>query len=314
MSANEKIRIPVLLGPTASGKSDAALYACGRIDCEMVSCDSCQIYRKMDIGTAKPSQEESGRVRHWMIDIIEPDQKYSAFNYAQDAAAVIRERAADGRRVLVCGGSGLYFQCLSQGIGPQVAEDKELREHYRTIAEKQGADRVYDELAAVDPVAASHSHVSNLKRNIRALEVFHSTGIPFSELKKRTSPPDNFVFDIMVLSRPREELYSRINARVDDMMKKGLWEEFQSLRSQGYDRRSPGLFCVGYRELFDVEEKNATLGQAVEKIKQNTRNYAKRQITWFKHQVNGREAEAGESAKEVITKAIEEFFDIQDEI
>jgi tRNA dimethylallyltransferase len=282
LSANEKTRVPVLLGPTASGKSDVALYACGRLGCEIVSCDSRQIYRKMDIGTAKPTREESGRVRHWMIDIIDPDRKYSAFNYAQDAAAVIRERAEAGRPVLVCGGSGLYFQCLSQGIGPQVAEDKELREHYHAIAEKQGADRVYAELAAVDPVTASQSHASNLKRNIRALEVYHSTGVPFSELKKRTSPPDDFVFDIMVLSRPREELYSRIDARVDDMMKKGLWEEFQSLCGQGYDRRSPGLFCVGYRELFDVEEKKATLAEAVEKIKQNTRNYAKRQITWFR--------------------------------
>jgi tRNA dimethylallyltransferase len=263
----------------------------------------------MDIGTAKPTREESGRVRHWMIDIIDPDRKYSAFNYAQDAAAVIRERAEAGRPVLVCGGSGLYFQCLSQGIGPQVAEDKELREHYHAIAEKQGADRVYAELAAVDPVTASQSHASNLKRNIRALEVYHSTGVPFSELKKRTSPPDDFVFDIMVLSRPREELYSRIDARVDDMMKKGLWEEFQSLRGQGYDRRSPGLFCVGYRELFDVEEKKATLAEAVEKIKQNTRNYAKRQITWFRHQVRGKEIKAGEGAGEIIERYMKEFLD-----
>jgi tRNA dimethylallyltransferase len=308
LSANEKIRVPVLLGPTASGKSDAALHACVLLGYEIVSCDSRQIYKKMDIGTAKPSQEESGRVRHWMIDIIEPDQKYSAFNYAQDAAAIIRERSAAGRRVLICGGSGLYFQCLSQGIGPQVAEDKVLREHYRAMAEKQGADRVFDELAAVDPAAASQSHASNLKRNIRALEVYHSTGVPFSELKKRTSPPDDFVFDLMVLSRPREELYSRINARVDDMMKKGLWEEYQSLRSQGYDRRSPGLFCVGYRELFDVEEKKATLAEAVETIKQNTRNYAKRQITWFRHQVKGREVEAGESTNDKVIKMMEEFF------
>jgi tRNA dimethylallyltransferase len=307
LSANEKIRVPVLLGPTASGKSDVALHACGRLGCEIVSCDSRQIYRKMDIGTAKPTQEESGRVRHWLIDIMEPDQKYSAFNYAQDAAAIIRKRSAAGGRVMICGGSGLYFQCLSRGIGPQVAEDKELREHYRALAEKQGPDCVYTELKAVDPVAASQSHATNLKRNIRALEVFHSTGVPFSELKKRMSPPDDFVFDVMVLSMPREDLYSRINARVDAMMKKGLWEEFLSLRRQGYDRRSPGLFCVGYRELFDVEEKKATLAEAVEKIKQNTRNYAKRQITWFKHQVKGREVEAGENAKEVIAKAIEEF-------
>jgi tRNA dimethylallyltransferase len=122
------------------------------------------------------------------------------------------------------------------------------------------------------------------------------------------SPPPDFVFEIMILSMPRQELYSRINARVDDMMRKGLWEEFQSLRSQGYDRRSPGLFCVGYRELFDVEEKKVTIAQAVDKIKQNTRNYAKRQITWFRHQVKGREVEAGENAKDKVMKMMEECF------
>jgi tRNA dimethylallyltransferase len=307
LRANEKIRVPVLLGATAAGKSSAALAVCSQMGLEIVSCDSRQIYRHMDIGTAKPAKEDFALVKHWMIDIIEPDRKYSAFNYAQDAGTVIRERAAAGGRVLVCGGSGLYFQCLSQGIGPQVAEDKDLREHYRAIAGKEGAEKVFAELAAVDPAAAAQSHASNLKRNIRALEVYHATGVPFSELKKRTLPPDDFVFDVMVLSMPREGLYPRINARVDDMMKKGLWEEFQSLRGRGYDRRSPGMFCVGYRELFDVEENKMTLAQAVEKIKQNTRNYAKRQITWFKHQVKGREVEAGENAGDELKNMIEGF-------
>jgi len=308
LGAKEKIKVPVLLGPTSSGKSDAALYACESLGCGIVSCDSRQIYRKMDIGTAKPSPEESSRVRHWLIDIIDPDKKYSAFNYARDASAVIREQAAAGRRVLVCGGSGLYFQCLSQGIGPQVEEDKDLRGQYRKIAEESGAEVVFAELAKVDPLTASQSHASNIKRNIRALEVYHSTGVPFSELKKRTAPPDDFEFYVMVLTRPREELYARIDSRVDGMIKTGLWKEFMSLRGQGYDKNSPGMFCVGYRELFDVEEKKATLEQAIEKIKRNTRNYAKRQVTWFRHQVKGREVEAGAKTGKMVEEFIEECF------
>jgi tRNA dimethylallyltransferase len=304
---DKKIRVPVLLGPTAAGKSDVCLAVCKQMGLEIVSCDSRQIYRHMNIGTAKPTGEDTVLVKHWMIDIIDPDQGYSAFRYAADSAEIIRKRAAVEKRVLLCGGTGLYFKCLSEGMGPQVAEDKDLREHYRTLAIRHGNEIVFKELCRIDPVTASASHASNLTRNIRGLEVFHITGIPLSELKKRTSGPDDFVFSVMILTLPREELYGRINARVDAMIKNGLWEEFKSLRKRGYDSKSPGLLCVGYRELFAVEENKTTLAQAIEKIKQNTRNYAKRQITWFKHQVKGIEVAAGELSGDVLASKIERF-------
>ena len=296
MAAPDKLKVPVLLGPTASGKSSIALAVCERLGLEMLSCDSRQIYRCMDIGTAKPPAADMARVRHWMIDIIDPDVRYSAHEFGREAGRIIRERAELGKCVLVCGGSGLYFQALSRGLGPQVAEDPRVRAKYRAMAQTQGRQAVFDELAAVDPATAAASHASNLQRNIRALEVFHAAGQPLSRLKKLAVPPGDLEFDVMLLSLGREALYRRIDARVDDMMKRGLLDEFHSLVRRGYDEKSPGMLCVGYREFFAFEKREATLDETVEKVKQDTRNYAKRQITWFRHQEKEREIAAGERA------------------
>jgi tRNA dimethylallyltransferase len=307
LGALAKIPVPVLLGPTASGKSAIAQAVCERLGCDLLSCDSRQIYRRMDIGTAKPSPGDMARVRHWMVDIVDPGEKYSAFAFARDAGARIRERAAQGKRVMVCGGTGLYFQALCAGLGPQAPEDPALREKYKALAAAQGRQAVFDELLAADPLTAAASHASNLQRNIRALEVFHSTGRPLSELKKRAAGPEDIVFDVVVLSQDRETLYRRIDGRVDAMMNNGLLDEFHSLLRQGYDQRSPGLLCVGYREFFAFDKGEATLEQVVDKIKQDTRNYAKRQITWFRHQVRGREVAADPCACETVISQVKEF-------
>lgn len=286
-TTGRKIKIPVLLGPTAAGKSEIALSIAQELGLSILSCDSRQVYRFMDIGTAKPSAEDRANVRHWMIDIVDPDEHYSSFRFANESAAIIRDRAGQGETVLVCGGSGLYFKSLSRGIGPQVEEDGELRRRFRDMARVEGPRAVFAELEKVDPLTASRSHAANVKRNIRALEVFFKTGIPFSTLITQARPPEDFDFFVIVLSRPREELYKRINDRVDAMVAAGLPDEFSRLRARGFGASSPGMLCVGYRELFAVEEKSMGLGQAVELIKKNSRNYAKRQITWFRHQVAG---------------------------
>lgn len=307
MAAPDKIKVPVLLGPTASGKSSIALAVCERLGLEMLSCDSRQIYRCMDIGTAKPPAADMARVRHWMIDIIDPDVRYSAHEFGREAGRIIRERAELGKCVLVCGGSGLYFQALSRGLGPQVAEDPRVRAKYRAMAQTQGRQAVFDELAAVDPATAAASHAGNLQRNIRALEVFHATGRPLSRLKKLAVPPCDLAFDVMLLSLGREALYRRIDARVEDMMKRGLLDEFHSLVRRGYNERSPGMLCVGYREFFAFEKREATLDETVEKIQQDTRNYAKRQITWFRHQEKEREIAAGERACDEVAGIVGRF-------
>jgi len=307
LAASDKIRVPVLLGPTASGKSAFAVELCRRLGLDLLSCDSRQIYRGMDIGTAKPSGEDLARVRHWMIDIVNPDVRYSAHEFAAEALRIIRERAARGTGVLVCGGSGLYYQALSGGLGPSVAADPAVRDSYHALAQRGGKQAVFDRLVAVDPVTAAASHVSNLQRNIRALEVFHATGKPFSQLKQAAQPPADMAFEVVLLSPERKTLYQRIDSRVDAMMKQGLLDEFRTLRERGYAERSPGMLCVGYREFFAFERNEESLDSAVDMIKQDTRNYAKRQITWFRHQVKGRELTSGANAVADLTEIVSKF-------
>ena len=277
-----RIKVPVLLGPTASGKTACALQIAQSAGGEIVSCDSRQIYRFMDIGTAKPSTEDRGRVRHWLIDILDPQERYSAAAFAQDALNVIRERAAQGIVTLVCGGTGLYFESLRRGIGPHVASDPAIRDALSKRAAEEGSAALHRELGEKDPEAAAMIHANNVQRIVRALTVFHQTGKKISELKRLAAPPADVDFTVVVLMPPRESLYERINSRVEEMVRLGLWEEFKALRGRGFDERTPGLRCVGYQELFAVERGAASLQEAAEKIQQNSRRYAKRQITWFR--------------------------------
>jgi tRNA dimethylallyltransferase len=262
----------------------------------------------MDIGTAKPSAEERASVKHWLVDVVDPSEQYSAFRFAADAARTVRERAKAGVAVMVCGGTGLYFQALARGLGPRVGPDPEIRGRYAGIAEQQGKQAVWELLRKVDPETAGSSHPENLVRNIRALEVFDCLGAPLSELKKHAAPPDDIEFRTFVLELPRSVLYSRIDKRVDEMVERGLWEEFESLRARGYSRSSPGLRCVGYRELFDVEEKRIDLQTAIGLIKRNTRHFAKRQLTWLRHQVGETAADMTDgAAQETILRCVSDF-------
>ncbi|MBN1307339.1 MAG: tRNA (adenosine(37)-N6)-dimethylallyltransferase MiaA [Chitinispirillaceae bacterium] len=287
------VPVAVLLGPTASGKSALALQIAGEMGWEIISCDSRQIYRGMDIGTAKPSQKEQELVPHWLIDILDPSEEYSAYRFARDAAAIIRQRAALRKNLLVCGGTGLYFRALCEGLTEMEATDSKLREALMSRAAVEGTDALYRELSAVDPRAAQRIHSNDLQRIVRALAVFRQTGTSISSLGSAESrPPEDMRFIVATLTMSRSELYRRIDCRVDEMVAKGLWEEFERLRKSSYDRGSPGMQSVGYRELFDVEEGSTTFEAAVELIKRNSRRYAKRQVTWFAHQTAGEAFEA----------------------
>ena len=276
------ITVPVLLGPTAAGKTALALAIAQNEGWEIISCDSRQIYRSLNIGTAKPLDEERRRVKHWLIDILDPAERYSAFSFVGDAGTLIREGALQGKTLLVCGGTGLYFEGLRKGIGPQISSDPQVLEVLMRRAGEEGCDALYRELCEKDPEAAGGIHANDVQRVVRALAVYHQTGQKISELKLQTAPPHDLKFRIAVILPPRAILYERINRRVDDMVRRGLWEEFTALRCAGYNDTSPGLHCVGYQELFAVERGECGLDVAIEKIKQNSRRYAKRQITWFR--------------------------------
>jgi tRNA dimethylallyltransferase len=308
----KKIRVPVLLGPTASGKSSIAIQLARELGLDIISCDSRQIYRGMDIGTAKPDPGTLQAAKHWLINIVDPSEVYSGFQFAHDASDILRTLAGKGKCGLICGGTGFYYQCLRRGIGPQIPSDPEFREKYTEKIQVYGAESVHAELAKVDPLAAKRIHANDTQRMIRALEVYHVSHLQMSGLFERTNPPDDFEFLEISLSVPRAELYRRINERAQAMVKAGLWEEFKLLRSRGYNEQSPGMQCVGYRELFAAENNAMDFAQALEKIKQNTRRYAKRQMTWFRTQTESILVDAtGKPAFEIILNHIKVFLQKQ---
>jgi tRNA dimethylallyltransferase len=284
----EKIIVPVILGPTAVGKTGFALRVAAEFGYEIISCDSRQIYRRMDIGTAKPSLEERGRVKPHLIDILDPSDPYSAFAFAEDALRVIREPRGFGKKKLICGGTGLYLHILRNGGAPLDGADIGLRGRLQEEAAEFGAAALHERLKAADPAAAAKIHPNDLQRVLRALDVLYRRGRPPSSLQGEAgNPPEDIDFRVAVISRPRDVLYGRINGRVDAMIERGLWDEFISLREAGYGAKSPGMICVGYKELFDVESGKIDIARAAELIKQNTRRYAKRQMTWFRNKVEG---------------------------
>ncbi len=277
-----RITVPVLLGPTASGKSEVAMIAASLTPCEIVSCDSRQIYRFMNIGTAKPSAEDRKRVSHHLIDIRDPSEPYSASAFVNDALAAIHACVRRGRVPLVVGGTGLYFESLRRGIGSLVDSDPHLRVGLMRRAAEEGSEALHRELAVVDPEAAASIHGNDVQRIVRALAVFRQTGERISMLRREVLPPGNLAFRVAVMLPPRALLYERINRRVDWMLCNGLWEEFLALRQRGYDESAPGMHCLGYKELFAVQRGECSLEAVADRIKMNTRRYAKRQMTWLR--------------------------------
>jgi tRNA dimethylallyltransferase len=242
----------------------------------------------MDIGTAKPTLMEQREAVHDLIDIVDPSERYSAHRYRRDALDAIRRRHAEGKRVVVCGGTGLYYEALSRGLGTQVPTDQHYIAQLEKRAENEGYEAVYRELCAVDPQSAERIHPRDVRRVTRALQVYHQTGYPLSSHHSGEEPPEDIVFKVFILEMSRGRLYRRINDRVQRMFQDGLEKEFMKLIAAGYHRTSPGLLCVGYREQFAHLDNEASLETVKEQIARNTRRLAKRQCTWFGNRVEGR--------------------------
>jgi tRNA dimethylallyltransferase len=279
----EKQKIIVICGPTASGKSNAAMRIATEFKAEIVNADSMQIYRHMDIGTAKPTKADRLKVAHYLIDHVEPDEPFSAAKYREDASEIIEQIGHQGKNVIVCGGSGLYIRVLTKGIFKGPERDSEYRETLESEAFQKGTNILHDRLKAVDPVSAKNIHPNNLVRIIRALEVFHASGRPFSEFHAEhaftESPYDALM---LYMDRPRAKLYERINARTDQMIESGLVDEVKTLISLGYNEDLKPMRALGYKEIIEYIHGRLSLSEATELLKKNTRNYAKRQITWFR--------------------------------
>lgn len=275
--------IIAVVGPTASGKTSLGVALAEALDTEIVSADSMQFYRGMEIGTGAPSPEELDRVKHHFIGHLTPDQEMSAAEFQQDARKIVTELNAQGKPAVVVGGSGLYVQALIDGLFEGPGKDQAVRDRLIEEAESGGIDALYGRLQKIDPDYASRISANDLRRIVRALEVYELTGSPFSELHREhqadTSSLDACQFAI---DFPREELYARVNRRVDVMVENGLVDEIKQLVEQGYGKDIQRLKSLGYREMLAFVEGDRPFDEAVELMKMYTRRYAKRQLTWFK--------------------------------
>lgn len=272
-----------IVGPTAVGKSALALRLALELQGEIVSADSRQVYRGLDIGTAKPTPEERNLAPHHLIDVVEPDEEFTLAHYLALAQEAIADIQARERLPLLVGGSGLYVWSLLEGLRPpQVPPNPERRRHLEERAAQEGNEALYQELQAVDPQAAARIDPRNLRRVIRALEVYQETGIPFSRLGRREPPPYDAL--IIGLTMSREELYRRIDARVDAMMERGLVDEVRGLLAR-YSKALPALSSLGYRQMVESAlggEGRRPLAEAVARIKTQTHRYARQQYAWFR--------------------------------
>lgn len=278
-----------IVGATASGKTSLSIEAARRFGCEIICCDSMQIYKHMDIGTAKATAEEQKAVEHHMMDFLSPEKSYSAADYAKDAYEAALSIEKRGKLPLFCGGTGLYLEAARSGRHePMPMSDEGYRRELNEIAAgENGKDILYEMLLSVDQASAEAIHKNNVKRVIRALEIYRATGKTKSEWDRESKdiPPQIDILTFCIVYESRDILYSRIDQRVDQMIKDGLREETEFLLKNGYlSENNTASQAIGYKEYLEFLRGEATEAEAIEKIKLATRHYAKRQLTWFSAQ------------------------------
>lgn len=276
----------ILTGPTAVGKTSASINLAKAVNGEIISADSMQVYRHMDIGSAKIRAEEMEGIRHHLIDILEPDEEFHVVRFQQLAKQAMEEIYGRGRIPILVGGTGFYIQAVLYDIDfTENDGDPAYRKALETLAQEQGAETLHARLKEVDPKSAEEIHAHNVKRVIRALEYFHLTGQPISahneEQRQKESP---YCFAYFVLNDDRANLYRRIDKRVDQMMDEGLLEEVQLLKDMGYHKKMVSMQGLGYKEMLDHLDGICPLEEAVRILKRDTRHFAKRQLTWFKRE------------------------------
>lgn len=278
-------KILIIVGPTAVGKSATALWIAQKYSGEIISCDSMQVYRGFDIGTDKPSEEARKSVPHHLVDILDPEEQFSAADFAHRAVEVAEKILAKGHLPIVVGGTGLYHKALVEGLFPGPGRDQTLRQKLRQEAEELGLSYLYQKLKEVDPEYAQKVTPKDSVRIIRALEVYHLTGKPISEHFRQTASPvqnKGFILYQIGLKLKREELYRRIEERVDRMFAQGIVEEVKNLLARGVSEQATPFKGLGYRQVLRYIKGEISLEEAIRLTKLETRHYAKRQMTWFK--------------------------------
>lgn len=276
-------KLLIVAGPTASGKSALAIELARAFEGEVISADSMQVYKHMDIGTAKPAEAEMAGIPHHLISIVDPSEEYTAARFRDDALRSIREIHGRGKRAIIAGGTGLYIKALTQGLFDGPEADWGLRRDLLEEAGRKGREALHEKLREVDPISAARIHPNNLHRLIRALEVYSLSKRPISEFQKEHSfAPAPFETLKVGLTMDRTELYSAIDGRVEVMVRAGLLDETKRLLSTGYHSGLKPMRGLGYKEMTGFIEGEYAFEEAVRLIKRNTRHYAKRQMTWFR--------------------------------
>lgn len=284
----EKPKVIIIGGPTASGKTGLSIELAKRINGEIISADSMQIYKNLDVGTAKVTEEEKQGIKHYMIDVCNVEDKFSVADFQELAYKYIEEILAKGKTPIIAGGTGLYISSLVDNMKftEEKEGEKEVRNKLYKKAEELGdnaVDYFYNELLKIDPEAAQKIEKNNLKRVIRALEIYYTTGETKTAQDKKTTLEDiKYDYKTFIIDWDRELLYSRIGKRIDIMLEQDILKEVKWLKEKNLPKDNTAVAAIGYKEFFPYLDNEATLEECVEKLKQETRRYAKRQITWFK--------------------------------
>ena len=279
----QKDKVIVICGPTASGKTSLSIELAKRIDGEIISCDSMQIYKDMNIGTAKPTIEERQGIKHYLLDFVSPSERYSVADFKKDAKKAIKEILCKGKVPIIVGGTGLYLDSLIYEIEYQNIEfDEKYRKELEQEVEEKGLEELYEQAKKIDPVAIEKISKNDKKRILRILEIYHATGKNKTEQEIESRKNEvEYDYKVYAISWDREELYARINKRVDLMIEQGLIDEVKNIL-QKYEQFPTAMQGLGYKEVVDYLKGNCTKQEMIEKIKMETRRYAKRQMTWFR--------------------------------
>lgn len=302
-----KSKVLVVAGPTASGKTKIGVELAKKLNGEIISADSMQIYKYMDIGTAKPTIEEMQGIPHHLIDFVELGEKFSVVQYKEMANKCIEDILSRGKVPILVGGTGLYINSITEEIKyDETAENKEVREKLEKIAETEGNEKLYAKLKEVDIEAYNRLHLNDTKRIIRALEVFETTGVTITEHQKMSKEIEKkYDYKIVGLWLERERLYARINRRVDIMIENGLEDEARNIISKlNLEGKTTAFQAIGYKEFLKYFNGECSLDDAINSIKQESRRYAKRQVTWFKRTDGLRWIDAERDLKEIIIDII----------
>ena len=296
-----------IAGPTASGKTALAVELAKAIDGEVVSCDSMQVYRRMDIGTAKPTTEEMQGIPHHMLSVAEPDEDFSVSRYCEMATLIVDDIIARGKTAIIAGGTGLYMDALIRGNSFAPYPSTGMREKLEAQADAEGMEHMLQLLHSIDPDSAARLHLKDRKRVLRALEVYYETGETITEHNRKTLeiPPRYDPIWFGLEDEDRADLYSRIDRRVEIMLQQGLIAEIQDLLSSGIPEKCTAMQAIGYKEFVDALQGRCTIEQAAAQVQQSSRHYAKRQLTWFRRndRMNWLRRKANENTAEILIRA-----------